>query len=44
MMRAHRFCSRVSVRRVARASQTCQRYASHSESATVIASGKERRQ
>jgi len=42
MMRVYRFCSRVSVRRVARAFQTCQRYASHSESATVVTSGKER--
>lgn len=42
MMRAHRFCSRVSARRVVHAFQTCQRYASHSEAATVIASGKER--
>ena len=42
MMRAHRFCSRVSARRVVRAFQACQRYTSHSEAATVIAGGKER--
>jgi hypothetical protein len=39
MIRVHRFCSRVSVRRGTRASPTCQRYASHSEAATVIANG-----
>jgi hypothetical protein len=42
MMRVHRFCSRVSVRRLTRSFQTCQRYASHSDATTVIASGKER--
>jgi hypothetical protein len=41
MIRVHRFCSRVSVRRVTRALQTHQRYASHSEAATATASGKE---
>jgi hypothetical protein len=42
MIRVHRLCSRVSVRRVTRALQTPQRYASHSEAATAIASRKER--
>ena len=42
MMRIHRFCSRVSVRRVTRAFQTYQRYVSHSEAATAVAVGKER--
>jgi hypothetical protein len=41
MMRVHRFCSRVSVRGVTRTFQTYQRYASHSEAATVTAKGKE---
>jgi hypothetical protein len=41
MIRIHRFRSRVSVRRVTRAFQTRQRYASHSETATAIAGGKE---
>ena len=38
----YRFCSRVSVRRVAGALQTPQRCASHSEAATKIPRGKER--
>ena len=38
----HRFCSRVSVRRVARVLQTPNRRASHSEAATTIpCAGKE---
>jgi hypothetical protein len=42
MTSVHRFCSRVSVRRATCACQTCQRYASHSEAVTVIASRNER--
>jgi hypothetical protein len=42
MRTSYRFCSRVSVRRVARALQTPQRSASHSEAATTIPGGKER--
>jgi hypothetical protein len=41
MIRVHRFCSRVSVRRAARAFQTRQRYASHSEAATAITGARE---
>ena len=37
------FCSRVSVRRVSRALQTCQGCTSHSEAATVSARGKDHR-
>ena len=42
MRTSYRFCSRVSVRRVARVLQTPQRSASHSEAATTIPGGKER--
>ena len=42
MIRVYRSCSGVSVRRVTRAFQTHQQYASHSEGATAIASGGER--
>ncbi len=40
MMRVDCFCSRVSVKRVARALRTCRRCASHSEAAAT-ARGKE---
>ncbi len=44
MRKSHRFCSRVSVRRVARVLQTPKCRASHSEAATIIpCAGKERR-
>ena len=42
MMKVHRFSSRVSVRRAARALQTSPGGASHSEAATATAQGKER--
>jgi len=41
MMKMHRFCSEVSVRRLTRAFQMCQRCALHSGAATAIAGGKE---